>query len=80
MTETDKMLAEVNSAVRNTLEEYADREIARLTKLFQDRMLHEKDEVLGRFMQSIRVTAERNALNASFDIRIRFSGGAEDDR
>lgn len=76
--EETKMTECIEEALKNLLNEVADREISKLISCFSDRIYREKEEAIGKIMRSIRVTAERSASSADFDIRIRFKGGEPD--
>ena len=53
-------------------------EISRLTAEFERSLHRKKGEDVAKLLPGIQITAEKNAPDAVFDIRIRFRGGESD--
>jgi hypothetical protein len=70
-----KIIEGVEEALKNLLIEKADTEISRLTAEFERSLQRKKEEAVAKVFSGIKITAERNAADAVFDIRIRFRGG-----
>lgn len=79
MIDSETKITEIiEGALKDILLQEADAEISRLTAEFERSLHRKKGEAVAKLLPGIQITAEKNAPDAVFDIRIRFRGGESD--